>query len=343
MSDGIRKVAGKIITRPMGEYNPDATYDILDFVTIGNKLYISKKPGLVGVDPSTDDGTNWQMLIDGSADLEEFEATVDEKIATVNADMYDIVERLTADESSIDAAQSRANEAYSLADSVGAALTEHEADMNQKFNTVQPQRYHTANGIEATDGYVGIAKLTVTGRNVDTAILFGLFNRQKVPSNAIISFANDSTSVDPGLSYAKADGEINLWVYKSDVSTWILIAQKAEAYDYLYVNEYVNNMPGKISVEWINTFYETLPTENITPFTTLAGKLTKQYIDDIKTRANEAYSLADSVGAALTENFANMNGQLTNFESRIATLETKINNLTFNINTDTGNLEWGME
>lgn len=137
MADGIRKVAGKIITRPMGEYDAATTYDILDFVTIGNKLYISKKTGLVGVDPSTDDGTNWQMLIDGSADLEAFEATVDEKIATVNSDIYDIVERLTADESSIDAAQSRANEAYSLADSVGAALTENVANMNGQLTNFE--------------------------------------------------------------------------------------------------------------------------------------------------------------------------------------------------------------
>ena len=81
------KVAGKIIIRPMGEYDAATTYGVLDMVTIGNKLYVAKKNGLIGIDPVTDNNVNWKMLIDGSADLKEFEAAINQQITALESNV----------------------------------------------------------------------------------------------------------------------------------------------------------------------------------------------------------------------------------------------------------------
>lgn len=109
------KSAGKIIIRPMGEYDAATTYSILDMVTIGNKLYISRKNELTGVDPATDDGTNWKLLIDGSADLAEFEASITERLATLD--------------DNVAAAQSDANTAKTDAASAITKATAAETDV----------------------------------------------------------------------------------------------------------------------------------------------------------------------------------------------------------------------
>lgn len=93
------KVAGKIIIRPMGEYDAATTYGILDMVTIGNKLYVARKNGLVGIDPVTDNDVNWRMLIDGSADLKEFEAAINQQITTLESN---VDQQVTAVNSRVD-------------------------------------------------------------------------------------------------------------------------------------------------------------------------------------------------------------------------------------------------
>lgn len=59
-------IAGKVMPRPMGEYNSTSVYDILDMVTHNNKLWISKVPNNVGNTPVETDETNWMLVMDSA-------------------------------------------------------------------------------------------------------------------------------------------------------------------------------------------------------------------------------------------------------------------------------------
>ena len=60
------KSAGKIILRPMGEYNPSTTYRYLDLVTYNNCLYIVRVDSVIGVSPDSGDTSKWIFLLNGS-------------------------------------------------------------------------------------------------------------------------------------------------------------------------------------------------------------------------------------------------------------------------------------
>ena len=54
--------AGRILILPNGSWDNLASYDMLDMVTgSNNKAYLARKAS-VGVNPTTDDGTYWQMF-----------------------------------------------------------------------------------------------------------------------------------------------------------------------------------------------------------------------------------------------------------------------------------------
>lgn len=80
-------IAGKVMPRPMGEYDSTAVYDILDMVTYNNKLWMSRTSNNVGNAPIETDTTNWMLIMDSaiesntivaatSTDGEAYEATV---------------------------------------------------------------------------------------------------------------------------------------------------------------------------------------------------------------------------------------------------------------------------
>lgn len=58
-------IAGKIMPRPRGAYDSTATYDILDMVTLNNKLWIAKKTGIQNTEPTTETDENWMLCVEG--------------------------------------------------------------------------------------------------------------------------------------------------------------------------------------------------------------------------------------------------------------------------------------
>lgn len=77
------KSAGKIMPLPRGPYDATATYNILDMVTLNNKLWVAKKSGVKGVTPS-DDAAEWMMAVDGTTDVKGLETTVNEKFSEID-------------------------------------------------------------------------------------------------------------------------------------------------------------------------------------------------------------------------------------------------------------------
>lgn len=61
--DLVMAIAGKIMLRPMGEYDPTYVYDILDMVTYNKCLWISRKPNMVGIEPNEANAEYWQLAI----------------------------------------------------------------------------------------------------------------------------------------------------------------------------------------------------------------------------------------------------------------------------------------
>lgn len=152
--------------------------------------------------------------------------------------------------------------------------------------------YHSASGTAGTAGYIGLCTIVVSSTYMNRPILFTLNNRGQQSSNVSFALAN-ANNTDPGLSHLQYDGEIKVWAYKSTTSTWILIAQKSESYDTIYVTDFANNNSG-VKVTWTNTHYSSLPTSNITAGTLLAGKITKSTVDNAAKTATNYLNFSSS-------------------------------------------------
>lgn len=180
------------------------------------------------------------------------------------------------------------NAVATKADNNGAAIAALElaADgLTATVNATKKQKPHEADGTSGTTGYVGFCTISVTGNYVNVPVTFSISNRGQQSSN--VSFClNSLNGTDPTLSHIQSDGGIKVWAYKPKASTWILIAQKSEGYDVLYVNDYSCPRAG-LSLSWSDIHYDSLPTSNITEATRLAGKLTKATVDNAgKTATN---------------------------------------------------------
>lgn len=102
------KSAGKVMPRPRGAYNASETYKILDMVTLDNKLWIAKKSGITGIEPSKT-APEWMMAVDGTTDVKELETEVDAKFSSIDeqflakdTQISGIDTRVTATERSIE-------------------------------------------------------------------------------------------------------------------------------------------------------------------------------------------------------------------------------------------------
>ena len=105
------KSAGKIMPLPRGAYDENATYNILDMVTLDNKLWIAKKSGITGIEPSKT-APEWMMAVDGTTDVKGLETEVDAKfeeidntfievnasIASTNLEVASVKEKLVFDD-----------------------------------------------------------------------------------------------------------------------------------------------------------------------------------------------------------------------------------------------------
>ena len=77
--------AGRILILPKGSWDNLASYDMLDMVTgSNNKAYLARKAS-VGVNPTTDDGTYWQMF--GSSVAADGTAIVDDGSGNISVNI----------------------------------------------------------------------------------------------------------------------------------------------------------------------------------------------------------------------------------------------------------------
>ena len=70
-------IAGKVMPRPRGDYDPAVVYDILDMVTHDNNLWISKVSTNVGNVPSEDDPYTWMLAVKGGLSVVDGVLTIE--------------------------------------------------------------------------------------------------------------------------------------------------------------------------------------------------------------------------------------------------------------------------
>lgn len=124
------------------------------------------------------------------------------------------------------------------------------------------QLCHSTYGEMGVSGYAIVAKLTVTKTYVDRPIHIRVLTRHHMETEAVIRF-DSAGNIDPALSIYKTQyGNIPVYLHKVDVATWHLLVKKSEAYDMVYVNNYVNNNAG-VTITWMTGILTELPTENL--------------------------------------------------------------------------------
>lgn len=57
-------IAGKVMPRPMGDYNPATIYGVLDIVNHDERPWMCRKDNTQNVEPTVLNTDNWQMLFD---------------------------------------------------------------------------------------------------------------------------------------------------------------------------------------------------------------------------------------------------------------------------------------
>lgn len=208
-------------------------------------------------------------------------------------------------------------------------------------DAAQKQIYHSASDADGTSGYVGFVTITVKSNYMNRPVLFGLSNRGTQSSNVSFMLTN-ANNTDPALSHIQCDGGMGIWAYKSDTSTWIIIAKKSESYDTIYVNDFSNPNGTGLAVEWSNILYTELPTSNITAATVLAGKIAKSTIDTMSTNitqnATDITALAKRVTTnetSISNNYSELKQTADSISSEVSSIQTDIDDLDTRVTSNT--------
>lgn len=100
-------VAGKVMPRPRGPYDATAVYDILDMVTLDNKLWVAKRSNIQGVEPA-ETNEYWMLAVDGTTDVNELDTKytaqfneIDRKLTEADEKIVEANEKIEAIEETI--------------------------------------------------------------------------------------------------------------------------------------------------------------------------------------------------------------------------------------------------
>lgn len=94
-------VAGRVMPIPKGPYDASAVYNILDMVTLNNKLWIAKQSNFSNQEP-VQTNEYWMLAVDGTTDVKALEQVITEKFTEYDGKFTTIEEQLTATLESVD-------------------------------------------------------------------------------------------------------------------------------------------------------------------------------------------------------------------------------------------------
>lgn len=118
-------------------------------------------------------------------------------------------------------------------------------------------------GAASTDGYILMARITVTASNSDTPITFEFSRRKaKAPMKVHVCFASASNN-DPALASCVYEGEnYDAYLTKSAASVWDLYVKKVSNSDTITLNRWSTSyrQMSRVSIDFIGTIVSTVPT-----------------------------------------------------------------------------------
>lgn len=117
-------------------------------------------------------------------------------------------------------------------------------------------------GAETTQGYILMARLTVTGINSDTPITF-VFSRRKAQAPMTVHVCFNTTSDnDPGLAFIKYEGDnYDAYLTSPAESVWDLYVKKSSGYDTITLNNWFTSYRQMqlVNVEFVGSIESTVP------------------------------------------------------------------------------------
>lgn len=118
-------------------------------------------------------------------------------------------------------------------------------------------------GAASTDGYILMARITVTETNSDTPITFEFSRRKaKAPMRVHICFAS-SSDTDPALASCVYEGDnYDAYLTKSAASVWDLYVKKVSNSDTITLNRWSTSyrQMKRVTIDFIGTIVSTVPT-----------------------------------------------------------------------------------
>ena len=94
-------VAGRVMPIPKGPYDASAIYNILDMVTLNNKLWIAKQSNFSNQEP-VQTNEYWMLAVDGTTDVKALEQIITEKFTEYDGKFTTIEEQLEATLTSVE-------------------------------------------------------------------------------------------------------------------------------------------------------------------------------------------------------------------------------------------------
>lgn len=146
----------------------------------------------------------------------------------------------------------------------GGVAEEKESFQNDLvFINTNNQYAFSSVGAASTDGYILMARITVTASNADTPMTFEFSRRKaKAPMRVHICFASASDT-DPALASCVYEGEnYDAYLTKSSASVWDLYVKKVSNSDTITLNRWSTSyrQMKRVSIDFIGSIVSTVPT-----------------------------------------------------------------------------------
>lgn len=108
---------------PKGPYDAAAVYNILDMVTLNNKLWIAKQSNFSNHEPTATD-EYWMLAVDGTTDVKALEQIITEKFTEYDGKFATIEEQLAATLESVNEALDERLATYAKGEGLEFGVTE---------------------------------------------------------------------------------------------------------------------------------------------------------------------------------------------------------------------------
>lgn len=135
-------------------------------------------------------------------------------------------------------------------------------DVNYILKTRVGRCVHHASGTAGTLNYVQIARFYINDEYQNIPITLRIAQRYRVRPAMVYILFNNVNGKDPNLDtfYVEGDSDYQVYLAKTDTSTWSLYVRKSDAYDDIVVLDYMTHPDYMtLDIAWLNDGVSSLP------------------------------------------------------------------------------------